>query len=73
MTTSGLKSYRDFVSDIVDDPELYEQLAAAVPFPGLPELTAWFTTHGYELQAADAELLLANQEAVTSGDDQIDY
>jgi hypothetical protein len=68
-----MKTYRDFISDIVDDTRLYEELCQAVPFPELTQLCDWFTARGYQLHRADAEVLFANQEAVTGSDEQVNY
>ncbi len=68
-----MKTYRDFISDIVDDTRLYEELCQAVPFSEQAQLSDWFATRGYQLHSADAEILFANQEEVTGGDEQVNY
>lgn len=68
-----MKTYRDFISDIVDDTRLYEELCQTVPFSEPAQLRDWFAARGYQLQSADAEVLFANQEAVTSSDEQVNY
>lgn len=68
-----MKTYRDFISDIVDDTRLYEELCQAVPFSEQAQLSDWFAARGYRLHSADAELLFANQEEVTGSDEQVNY
>lgn len=68
-----MKTYRDFISDIVDDARLYEELCQAVPFSEQAQLSDWFATRGYQLHSADAEVLFANQEEVTGSDEQVNY
>lgn len=68
-----MKTYRDFISDIVDDIRLYEELCQAVPFPEKAQLSDWFATRGYHLHSTDAELLFANQGEVTGSDEQVNY
>jgi hypothetical protein len=68
-----MKTYRDFISDIVDDTRLYEELCQAVPFSEPAQLSDWFATRGYQLHSTDAEILFANQEEVTGSDEQVNY
>lgn len=68
-----MKTYRDFISDIVDDTRLYEELCQAVPFSEQAQLRDWFATRGYQLHSADAEVLFTNQEKVTGSDEQVNY
>jgi len=68
-----MKTYRDFISDIVDNTRLYEELCQAVPFSEQAQLRDWFAARGYQLHSTDVEVLFANQEEVTGGDEQVNY
>ncbi|MBV9143921.1 MAG: hypothetical protein JO115_23875 [Pseudonocardiales bacterium] len=68
-----MKTYRDFISDIVDDTSLYEELCQAVPFSEQAQLNDWFATRGYQLNSTDVEVLFANQEEVAGSDEQVNY
>lgn len=68
-----MKTYVDFISDMIDDPRLYDELNEVLPFDSADALCEWFLHHGYQLSDADSQTLLENQRDTGDEDGQFHY
>lgn len=68
-----MKTYVDFVTDMVDDPVLFDELTKAAPFTDVDELRSWFAERDYELSDGDCEALLTQQRLAMDSDEEFQY
>ncbi len=68
-----MRTYHDFISDIVANPSLLRSLEAALPFLSQPDLVTWFGAAGYQLDPNSAAILFKNQSDFLAQADQVQY
>ena len=68
-----MRTYHDFISDIVADPSLLRDLESALPFPSESQLATWFTAAGYDLGPDATVTLFKNQGDFLAQADQVQY
>jgi hypothetical protein len=68
-----MKTYIDFISDMVDDPALFDEINKAAPFADASELRSWFAERCYELTDADCQTLLTHQSLAADPDEEFQY
>jgi len=69
----SMKSYVDFISDLMKQPALLRELDTVVPFQTQVVMKDWFSARGYALSEADAHLLFQNQSSLLEEKEQVNY
>lgn len=68
-----MPTYLDFVTAMVEEPALFDELTRAMPFADADAVDSWFTSHGYDVSEADCETLLAQQNLTLDPDEDFQY
>lgn len=68
-----MKSYVDFIADIMLDPSIVQDLDTQLPFAQAADLQQWFTAKGYALNVEETEMLFANQSSLIGQQETVNY
>jgi len=68
-----MKTYRDFTSDLISDPDLANAVQEAFPFDTVEDLQKWFRSKGYAVGDDEAKTIFEHQQEFAQDGQPLEY